>query len=116
MSIDVAFRSPWTVFFLALTFALSVALMLLVIGPVGLIFVDGPEWVHDWTVFGLNAATSGIIADQILRRVFHATILATDKPRLPLIWIWVSIMTLVACLGAERVFGVFKALNLLRSG
>lgn len=68
--------------------------------------------MQNWTVFGLNAAASGIIADQILRRVFHATILATGKPRLPLIWIWVSIMILVA----DRVFGVFKALNLRPSG
>ena len=101
---------------MALTILLSIGLMLLVIGPVGLMFVEGPDWVQNWTVFGLNAAASGIIADQILRRVFHATILATRKPRLPLIWLWVSIMVLVAILGAERVFGVFKALNVRPKG
>lgn len=110
--IYVAWKSPWPLMFIALSVACSFILLVIVFFPIGLLLFDGPEWIANWSVFGLNAALSGIIADQILRRHFRVAVLVTKFPRLPLIWIWLAVMLLIGVIGPDRLYALVHALKL----
>lgn len=109
---DVTWKSPWPFIFIAVSIGISLLLMFGVIGPIGLFFFDGPDWVNNWSVFAINAAISGVIADQIIKRFFRASILISVHPRLPMIVVWLALMLLVGVLGPSQVFDLVHSLKL----
>jgi hypothetical protein len=84
--------SPWSLLFLALVVAL--------VFPVGLAIRFGMGWSNESIpVFSLNAAMSGILADQILRHVWGVTLLVSQRPRMAFVWFWLALMLLLAAFG-----------------
>lgn len=101
--IDVSWLSPWAIIFIATSVACSFLLMLAVFFPLGLS-------QRDLSVFFLNAALSGIVADQILRKVAKVRVLAVSHPPLPFIWLWVALMFLCVIVGYDQVNDFIRSL------
>jgi uncharacterized membrane protein YhfC len=108
----VAWNSPWTFMFIALSVGISFVVLVTLLFPVGLFLFDGAGWVANWSIFGVNAAVSGIIADQILRRQFRVLVLIVRQPRLPMIWMWLGFMLLIGILGPDRLAALVHSLKL----
>jgi hypothetical protein len=100
---DVSWLSAWAVVFMAATIAISFVLMVALFFPLGL--SQGNP-----VVFFLNAALSGTIADQLLRRFGNVRVLAISYPPLPFVWLWNALMFLCLVVGFDRVHEFIKSL------
>ena len=100
---DVSWLSAWAVMFMAATIAISFVLMVALFFPLGL--SQGNP-----VVFFLNAAVSGTIADQLLRRFAKVRVLAISHPPLPFVWLWNALMFLCMVVGFDRVNEFIKSL------
>ena len=100
---DVSWLSAWAVLFMAASIAISFVLMFALFLPLNL--SQGNLYV-----FFVNAALSGLLADQILRRFARVRILAITYPPLPFIWLWLALMFMCAIVGIDRVNEFIKSL------
>jgi hypothetical protein len=100
---DVSWLSAWALIFMAATIAISFVLMVALFFPLGLSQANP-------VVFFLNAAVSGTIADQLLRRFAKVRVLAISHPTLPFVWLWNALMFLCIVVGFDRVNEFIKSL------
>jgi hypothetical protein len=80
----VGFAPSWGIIFLAIGFAVSIPIALMIRLTTGLSASSD-------IVFGAEALVSGVISDLILRRGLHRTLIPWERLNVSFLWIWIPL-------------------------